>query len=313
MIHNFDDMLQRSIDISHERSALPRIAVAAGDDLAALSALVEAKKLGLAEGLLIGNKERITRTISENGFEEANDFEIIDTADEKSICERTIEAIHFKEAEIILKGKVKSASLLRAAFDSQKGLRTGRIISDTFIFEYPDVNQKKRLLMITDGGFNPAPDLHQKIQILENSVEVAHALGNELPKVAVLSAAETVNPGLQSTVDAAIIAKMNDRGQIRNCIVDGPLAMDNAISEEAARVKGIKSPVAGKADILLCPTIEAANMTAKAIAYFAHVKLAHATIGAKAPILIPSRNDTSESKLLTIALNIVILNNRGDL
>ena len=177
---------------------------------------------------------------------------------------------------------------------------------DTFVFEFPERSGENKLLMITDGGFNLAPNLQEKIQILENAIQVAHALGNKLPKVAVLSAAETVNPNLQSTVDAAIISKMNQRGQIKGCIVDGPLALDNAISEEAARIKGIDSPVAGKADILLFPNIESANMTAKGTTYFAHLRLAHATMGAKAPILIPSRNDTADSKLLTLALNVII-------
>ncbi|MBN1153885.1 bifunctional enoyl-CoA hydratase/phosphate acetyltransferase [candidate division KSB1 bacterium] len=311
MIHNFDELLGTAIEISQKRSAPIRIAVAAGEDEAALSALVEAKRLGLAEGLLIGKKDQIQKSIEKNDYAEAHHFEIIDIADENEICERTIEAIHFKEADIILKGRVKSALLLKAAFNSQKGLRTDRIISDTFVFEYPQRNGANKLLMITDGGFNLAPDLQQKIQILENAVAVAHSLGNENPNVAVLSAAETVNPNLQSTVDAAIISKMNDRGQIKGCTVDGPLALDNAISEEAAKVKGIHSPIAGNADILLFPTIEAANISAKAITYFANVRLAHATIGAKAPILIPSRNDTPESKLLTIALNIILINTRG--
>lgn len=311
MIHNFDELLNSAIAISRERQTPVRIVVAAGEDDAALSALVEAKRLGIADGLLIGDKDLILKSIDENDYSEARNFEIIDIADEQEICERTVEAIHFKEAEIILKGRVKSASLLRAAFHAQKGLRTDRVISDTFVFEYPARKSDNKLLMLTDGGFNLTPDLQQKIQILENAVAVAHALGNSNPSVAVLSAVETVNPNLQSTIDAAIISKMNERGQIKGCIVDGPLAMDNAISDEAARVKGIRSPVAGKADILLCPSIESANISAKAITYFANIRLAHATIGAKAPILIPSRNDTPDSKLLTIALNIVLSHNRG--
>lgn len=306
MIHNFSELLEKARDVSAQRERPVRVVVAAANDNAALSALLKANEMDIADGLLIGNKQLITETLQNAGVKDLNCFEIIEADDEKSICQRAIAAIHAGEAEIVLKGKVKSASLLKAAFDSQKGLRTGKIISDTFLFEYPDRPGENKLMMITDGGFNLTPDLNEKIQILENAVQVAHALGNDNPKVAILSAAETVNPKLQSTVDAAIISKMNQRGQIKGCIVDGPLALDNAVSEEAARIKGIDSPVAGKADILLFPNIESANITAKATTYFSHFRLAHATMGAKAPILIPSRNDTADAKLLTLALNVVI-------
>ena len=306
MINTFDQLIAEAKKISSKRPRPVRVVVTAGNDKAALSALIEANKLGIADGLLIGDKNLILQTLEEMGEKDIDQCKIIEEPDESSICKRAIQTIHNGEAEIILKGKVKSASLLRAAFDSEHGLRSGRIISDTLVFEFPQRPGENKLIMITDGGFNLSPDLKEKIQILENAVQVAHALGNKNPKVAVLSAAETVHPNLQSAVDAAIISKMNDRGQIKGCVVDGPLALDNAISEQAARVKGIKSPVAGQADILLCPDIESANISAKATTYFAQLRLAHATMGAKAPILIPSRNDTADAKLLTIALNVVI-------
>jgi len=306
MIHNFTELIAAAKEVSSRRARPVTVVVAAGNDQAALSALIEARNLKIADGLLIGEKRLIRQTLKEMGEHDLTQFEIIEAEDEKTICRRSIEAIHNKEAEIILKGKVKSASLLKAAFDADTGLRTGRLISDTFVFEYPDRKNENKLLMITDGGFNLTPDLKDKIQILENAVQVAHALGNDCPKVAVLSAAETVNPNLQSTIDAALLAKMNERGQITGCLVDGPLALDNAISEEAAQIKGIQSPVAGRADILLFPNIESANITAKATTYFSHFRLAHATMGARAPVLIPSRNDTADAKLLTLALNVVI-------
>jgi phosphotransacetylase len=160
--------------------------------------------------------------------------------------------------------------------------------------------------MITDGGLNPAPDLKDKIDIVHNAVSVAHALGNAIPRVAILSATELVSTSIPSTIDAATLAKMNDRGQIKGCIVDGPLGLDNAISSIAAAEKKIRSEVAGRADILVAPTIEAANVLAKSTTYFAGWRLAHVIVGGKVPILIPSRADKSDAKLLSIALGMVM-------
>ncbi|MDZ7341826.1 MAG: bifunctional enoyl-CoA hydratase/phosphate acetyltransferase [candidate division KSB1 bacterium] len=310
-INNFDELLQQATRIS-ERSERPvRVAIAAANDRAALEAIMDAKRLQLADGLLIGHKNQILKSLDEVNIRH-DEFEIVEANDEAGICRRTVQAIHNGEADIILKGKVKTATLLKAVMDAEHGLRTGRLISDTFVFEWPERQDPNKLMIITDGGFNLAPDLNQKIQILENAVQVMHALGHPNPRVAVVSAVETVNPALQSTVDAAILAKMNERGQIKGCIVDGPLALDNAISAEAAQQKGIQSPVAGKADILLFPNIESANLTAKGTTYFAKLRLAHATMGARAPVLIPSRADTADAKLLTLALNVIICKQSSD-
>ncbi|OQX94428.1 hypothetical protein B6I21_09480 [candidate division KSB1 bacterium 4572_119] len=196
--------------------------------------------------------------------------------------------------------------MLKSVLKQESGLRTGNLISDAFVFEWQNRPLENKLMIITDGGFTLAPDLNQKVQLIDNAVKVMHALGNSNPKVAVLSAVETVNPALQSTIDAAVLTKMNERGQIKGCIIDGPLALDNAISPESAEMKGIKSPVAGQADILLFPDIQSANITAKGTTYFSNFRLAHATMGAKAPVLIPSRSDTKDAKLLTIALNVIL-------
>jgi phosphate butyryltransferase len=214
-----------------------------------------------------------------------------------------------REGGILLKGSVDTATLLRAVLDEKNGLRTGRLLSDVFLVQYPR-GGVDTLLMITDGGVTLAPDLKAKVDLIQNAVTVAHALGNSLPKVAILSATEFVNPGLPSTVDAALLAVMNRRGQITGCVVDGPLALDNAISSEAAGEKGIASPVAGEADILVAPSIEAANLLAKATTYFAGLRLAHIIVGARVPVLIPSRADRSDAKLLSVALGMV-MNNQG--
>ncbi len=310
MINTFEELIDEAKKIGRDQERPIKIAIAAGNDKAALEAIQDAKNMKIADGLLIGNKELIFRSLDELGIDR-NEFEIIEADEETEICRRTIQAIHDGAAEIILKGKVKTATLLKAVMDAEHGLRTGRLISDAFVFEWLNRPEPNKLMIITDGGFNLAPDLNQKIQILENAVQVMHALGNPNPKVAVLSAVEIVNPSLQSTVDAAIMAKMNERGQIKGCIVDGPLALDNAISLESAQQKGIQSPVAGRADILLFPNIESANLTAKGTTYFANLRLAHTTMGAKAPVLIPSRSDTADAKLLTLALNVIICRHKA--
>ncbi|MFZ5518783.1 MAG: bifunctional enoyl-CoA hydratase/phosphate acetyltransferase [Candidatus Zhuqueibacterota bacterium] len=305
MICNFDQLIEHAQKQSISQARPVRVVVAAGNDSAALEALALAKKMDMADGLLVGDRAQIIAAMESLEIDPVQ-FTIVDAAGEKDICYRTVQQIHDGNAEIILKGKVKTATLLKAILDADHGLRTGRLISDAFLFEWPERKSENKLLIITDGGFNLAPNLEQKIQILENAIQVAHALGNDNPRVAVLSAVETVNPNLPSTVDAAILSKMNERGQITGCIVDGPLALDNAISEESAAQKGIKSPVAGRADILLFPNIESANIAAKGTTYFSGLRLAHATMGARAPVLIPSRSDTADAKLLTLALNVIM-------
>ncbi|MBN1348111.1 bifunctional enoyl-CoA hydratase/phosphate acetyltransferase [candidate division KSB1 bacterium] len=297
-------LLDSAKAISAKRKAPAKVVVAAGDDAAALEAIVEAQKLGIASGVLVGNQARIISELQRLN-QPPDVFEIIDEGDEAAIGKHAMRLIREKRGDIVMKGKIKTAALFKAVLDAETGLRTSQLISDIFIFEYP-AQSGARLIMITDGGVTLSPDLKQKISLIENAVTVAHALGNKLPRVAVLSATETVNPALPSSVDAAILSKMNQRGQIANCLIDGPLALDNAISEEAARQKGIQSDVAGNADILLCPNIESANMLAKGTTYFAHLPLAHICIGAMAPILIPSRSDSAQAKLMSIALSVVV-------
>jgi phosphate butyryltransferase len=195
--------------------------------------------------------------------------------------------------------------MMRAVLDEQGGLRTGRLLTDIFVLEYPQ-REMNKFIMITDGGMTLAPDLKNKIELIRNAVDVAHALGNPIPKVAVLSATELVVPNLPSTLDAAALSKMNERGQISGCIVDGPFALDNAISLEAAAEKGLSSPVAGRAEILVAANIESANSLAKSTTYFAGLRLAHVIVGGKVPILIPSRADKSDAKLLSIALGMLM-------
>lgn len=299
-ITNFDQLL------SEARNKGPRwVSLAACHDKAALAAVIDAHEMGLAEARLFGDHERTRALLAELGASETGFLEIQDVPDAGKAAAAAVASVKRGEADILLKGKVQTGTFLRAVLDSAAGLRTGRLLSDVLIFE-DNRSEEPRLIMITDGGVNLAPTLEQKIEILRNAVSVAHKLGNMTPAVALLSAIETVQPELTSTVDAALIAKMGERGQLPGCHVDGPLALDNAVSPEAAQLKGLSSPAAGQADILLCPTIESANMLAKGVTFFADFRLAHVIVGATAPILIPSRADTSDAKLLSIALGCVM-------
>ncbi len=292
MLRTMEELLQRALE-----GEPAQIAVAAGQDEAALQAVADAEDRNLVKPLLIGDPDQIqSKPLADrfgDRFERCTD--VIECA------KRAVHAVRSGKAQLLLKGGLKTSILLKAVLNRENGLRAGQLLSDVFVFESTHQDQS-RLLMITDGGVNLKPDLNAKISIIENAVQVASALGSECPKVALLSAVESINPDLESTQDAAIITKMNQRGQIKGCLIDGPLALDNAVSSQAAKIKGIKSDVAGDADILVCPDIESGNMLAKSTTYFAHYRLAHVIIGASAPILIPSRADTADSKLLSLAL-----------
>jgi phosphate butyryltransferase len=228
-------------------------------------------------------------------------MEIIDVATTREALETSLALINGGKGDVLMKGSVDTSTLMKAVLDEAKGLRTGRVLSDVVLLEYRG-GADVRLVMITDGGVVTTPDLKTKRELIVNAVEVAHALGNPLPRVAVLSATEFVNAALPSTLDAAALSKMCERGQITGCIVDGPLALDNALSPEAAAEKGLHSPVAGHADILVGHSIEVSNSLAKGATYFAGLMLAHVIVGAKVPVLISSRADKSEARLLSMAV-----------
>jgi phosphate butyryltransferase len=300
MIKNFDALLEQV-----KEGKKVTVAIAAAADEAALGAIAEAQALGIADAILFGEGGKIGRIYAELTGHKEVPFEIREVKDDTAAARSAVASVRSGEAQILLKGKIKTAALLKAVLDSESGLRSSHLLSDVFIFEDPALPDNQ-LVMITDGGVTLKPDLKQKIEIIENAVAVAHALGNERPRVAVLSAVETVNPALPGTIDAAVLSKMNQRGQIKGCLIDGPLALDNAVSSEAARIKGISSPVAGQAEILLCPDIESANMLAKSTTYFARLRLGHVIMGSTAPVLIPSRADSADSKLLSIAVGKLV-------
>ncbi len=276
------------------------VVVACGHDPAALSALAEAEEKGLARGILVGDPGLIGPALDLMP-KRLRQCEIVDAPDEESAVQKAVELVRTGAGQILLKGKTQTATLLHAVLDRDRGLRTGRLLSDAFLFEFP-AKEGTRLICITDGGINLAPDLNAKRQILENAVQLYHRLGHARPRAACLSAVETVLPGHGPSHDAAALARMAHGGQITDCEVEGPLSLDLSISPEAVAKKGHRGEVAGRADILLCPEIVSANLLAKSTTYFAHYRLAHVIMGATAPVLIPSRSDTAEAKMLSIAL-----------
>jgi len=278
-----------------------KIVVAGGEDIETLKALKECYDYGIGEGILVGNKKEIEKALSEIG-EKNFVSEIIDTKDDAEKVRKSIEKV--KEGGTLLKGKIKTATLLKGVLNKEWGLRTGKVISDVFVFE-DRREENPRMVLMSDGGVNLKPDVKTLVSIINNAVEVAYKLGIETPKVALLAAVETINPDMEETIKAGVISKMNQRGQITGCVIDGPLALDNAISEFAAKKKGINSPVAGKADILIVPDIAAGNIFGKAFTYYSNYQVGHTLIGAMAPVIIPSRADKSDVKLNCIAFSIL--------
>ncbi len=278
------------------------ISVAAAQDKEVLTAVSEAVRLNLVDAILVGDREKIEFVSKTNNIDLTN-IEIIDEPDILKSAAVAVEQVSKGRAHYIMKGLIGTGDLLRAVLNKEAGLRGGELLSHVMIYDAPTYH---KLLFLTDGGMVTYPELKEKVSIVNNAVAVAHKLGIATPKVAPICAAEIVNPSMQATVDASILSKMNARGQIKGCIIDGPLGLDNAISKEAAEHKGIISPVAGDADILLAPTIEAANFLGKAITYFGKGENAGVIMGAKCPVVLVSRADTAMSKLYSIALGAVI-------
>ncbi len=299
MIKNFDELIQRVTNSSK------KIAVVSAHQESALSAVVEAKRKKIANSILVGDSKIISEILDELG-EDPAEFEIIDEKEPSKAVSIATSLVRENEAHVILKGKVDTTTLMKGVLSKESGLRTGRLLSDVFVFEYPEKKGESKFILMSDGGVVLNPTLEQKIEIIRNAVEVAKKLGIENPKVALLSATEIVIEELTSTTDAVKIKQLNQEGKITDCIIDGPLALDLAISEESAIEKGIKSEVAGKADILIVPNIESGNILGKSLTYFAHYRIGHVIIGAKAPVLIPSRADKMEAKLNSIALGVLM-------
>ena len=273
-----------------------KIAIAAAD--AKILEVVElALEEDLAEFILIGDQKALLEAIEAQGRNIS--CEIINILDHKAAAEKAVELVKTKEADVVMKGLLHTSTFLRAVLNKEKGLNTGKFISQISVF---DKEYGEGLQMVTDCAMAIEPTLEEKKSIIENAITLSHKLGIEMPKIALLSALEVVNPKIKDTMEAAVLSKMADRGQIKGGIVDGPLALDNAISQEAADHKGIKSPVAGKADVLVVPNLQVGNVLGKSLFFFAHKLAATAIVGTTAPIIMTSRTDFMENKLMSIVI-----------
>jgi phosphate butyryltransferase len=304
LIGTFAQLLERASNLSPQRILV--ILPANAETFAAIGA---AQKQFKAKFVLVGDRKTIEEGLPAHGGNSSG-IELHHAENPAEALRQSMAIAASGSADVLIKGGIDTGRMMKAVLQEESGLRTGRLLSDVFVLEYAP-RSGFRFVMITDGGLNLAPGLKEKAEIVANAVDVAHALGNTMPKVAILSATEFVNPALQSTIDAAALSKMNERGQIVGCAVDGPLALDNALSPDAAREKKLTGPVAGQAEILVAPTIEAANALAKGTTYFAGLQPAHVIVGAKIPILIPSRADAAEAKLRSIALGMIMADAGG--
>lgn len=273
-----------------------------------LHAAILAQQAGIAAPILVGPPDRIAALLQQAGVS-AGDYEVVPAGDPVEACRIAVQLAHDDRVDVLLKGGVQTAQLLHAVLDKDTGIRASKVMSECTIYE--DTRMRHSLLAVVDGGILVAPTLDEKVESIKNTVGVYHRLGYENPKVAVLAAVETVTEKMPCTEDAAIIARMWERGQIKGCIVDGPLALDNAISPRAASIKGIGGEVAGAADILIVPDIEAGNLLGKSMTYFAGFTSAHVTIGARKPVLVPSRADDGQTKMMSVALGIVAYYQEG--
>ncbi len=296
---NFDQLLDLIKD-----KPVRTIAVAAADDHSVIEAARLAQQANIARTILIGRKEGILQKAAEINFSlEAKD--VIDEPDDIRAASRAVSLTASGKADIVMKGYLHTDDYLRAVLQRENGLRTGVVMSHVFVIEVPEFD---RFLFITDGAMNIAPDLQQKAEIILNAVHLANLFGIMKPKVAVLGAVELVNPNMPATLDAAVLAKMSQRSQFRpEVVIGGPFALDNAISLAAAKHKGITGPVAGLADILVVPNIEAGNMLAKSLVYLGHYRLAGVLLGAAAPVVLTSRADSAESKMLSMAAAVMMV------
>jgi len=294
MIHKLSELTEKA------RSKTKRkIAVAAAEDEAVLKSLKAAVNENIVIPVLVGDKSEIEKIAKSIGFD-LNDIQIIHNDKGANISAQiAVSLVKNGEADILMKGFVSTGSILKAVLDKENGLRKGQVLSHVAFFESPYYH---KLLCVTDVAMNIAPDFDTKVHILNNAVEACHKIGIMNPKVAVIAAVETVNPKMGATVHAAMLKTMSDRKQISGCIVDGPLAIDNAISKEAAMHKGIVSKVAGDCDVILVPDIEAGNIFYKALNFLGGATTAAVIMGAAVPIVLTSRSDSESSKMLSIAL-----------
>jgi len=293
VLKNLNDLRNRI-----EGGPIKKLVLAAAQDQHSLGAVVKAWKENIIEPILIGDKEGIQNICLTNNYD-ITGLRIIHEPEIDMSVEMAVKMANSKQADILMKGKVGSSTLLRCVLNKEWGLRTGNLLSHFALFE---VETYHKVIAVTDVAMNIAPNLKEKIAIVNNSVACLNKLGYTMPKIAVLGAVEMVNENMEATLHAALLSKMNQRDQIKNCIIDGPLAFDNAISLESAQHKGIRSEVAGDTDLLLMPDIEVGNVLYKSLVFFAKAKVASIILGALVPIVLTSRSDSEQAKFDSILL-----------
>ncbi len=297
-MNNFDALLEQVKSCS-----MKKLAVAVAEDDAVLGAVEEAKKRKIADAILVGDEDKI-RSIAAEINMDVDQFEIVDVKDHTEAALTAVKLVHDGKADMYMKGLIDTKGFLKSVLDKEVGLRTGKPLSHVCLFE---IEGYEKMFFLTDVAFIPYPTLEDKVGIINNTVEVAHACGVECPKVAPLAAVEVVNPKMPATVEAAELTKMNEEGKITGCIVDGPLSMDLAIDPEAARHKGATGrKIVGDADILLFPDIHAGNLVYKTLVHTAHVKNGNVLTGTKAPVILTSRSDDLETKVNSITVAAIV-------
>jgi phosphate butyryltransferase len=297
IVRNFAQLLEAAL-----QRAPKRVAIVGGGQRQTLHAARMARGMELAHCILIDDPQRLEAIADEEGIP-LTGMEVIEEGDMIRAAYRAVEMVHAEEADLVMNGRALPVELMKAALDRERGLRIGKTLTDVSIFELPDFD---RLIFISDVAIVVSPNLAHKVAIVQNAIDTAIELGVVRPKVAILAATEMVNPEMPANMDAANLSKMAERGQIRGGVVDGPLALDNAISLKAAQMKGIESQVAGSADILITPDVESGNILAKALSYFAKGQMAGVVVGAKCPIVMPSRSDPPQQKMLSLALGVYL-------
>ena len=301
MIKNFKELVEKA-----QQLGPARVVVIEAHNPEVLESLKDAEPMGLAKPTLVGDPAKIERVAKEVGYRVRPET-LLQTAGEDESIRTSIDLIREGKADLLMKGKVTTAEMVRGVLDKERGLRTGRLLSQVVLYQIPRFS---RFLIITDSGINIAPTLEQKADICRNAIDVAHAIGIPEPNVVLLTALEFVNPAMPATVDAAALAQMNRRGQITGAYLEGPLAMDVPFSRFAAERKSIQSPVVENTDILIAPDIEAANILGRAAVYFAGAETGGMVVGTKTPLILLSRAEPAQVKINSIAVALLVMNHQ---
>jgi phosphate butyryltransferase len=294
MLKNFEQLIDQVKGLEGKKT----VAVVCAHDAHTLEAVIRAEKEGLVDSVLVGKADEIKAILKSLDYDKS-DESIVSTQSDPEAAETAVALVRAGKVDFLMKGKIQTADLLKAVVNKEKGLRTGRVMSHVTFNEIPTYH---KLIAITDGGMMMYPDLDQKKQIIENTVQVLRAMGVDQPKVAVLAAVEKVNPKMPETVDADALKKMNQSGELPNCIVEGPISYDLTMNLESAKIKGFESPVCGDADVMIVPNITVGNILGKSLIYSANAKMAGFIVGAKVPIVLTSRGSSSEEKYLSLVL-----------